>query len=188
MKKQTISEEFQRMQKLAGIKIITENLKDIQNELEDAGFSFDDGLLGGVGSGGGGYYDYISDKINGYNIDKFDEKEFDNWYDNFSKTDFNDGVWNASEMENYEIDIEKIKKLGAGIYTVGGDKGGLAEITDTGDVILYAEPILSNDDGDVFKPIFTMDEKGNIINKISKEELKNYLIQNIEKPGAWSII
>ena len=33
------------------------------DKLENAGFEFEDGILGGVGSGGGGYYDFISDKI-----------------------------------------------------------------------------------------------------------------------------
>ena len=48
-------------------KYLAENklLKEDQTDLfVKAGFDFDDGLLGGVGSGGGGYYDFISDKIN----------------------------------------------------------------------------------------------------------------------------
>jgi len=69
--------------------LLQEDLRDIDKELVDAGIDSSEGILGGVGSGGAGYYDWISDKISGLHIDKFNEDEFDNWYDNFSKDSFN---------------------------------------------------------------------------------------------------
>jgi len=46
--------------------IIKEEIRDVEDILVKAGFSFDDGILGGVGSGGAGYYDNVNDKIYGY--------------------------------------------------------------------------------------------------------------------------
>jgi hypothetical protein len=43
--------------------LLQEDLRDVADEIEAAGIYLDDGILGGVGSGGGGYYDWISDKI-----------------------------------------------------------------------------------------------------------------------------
>ena len=156
-------------------KYLAENklLKEDQTDLfVKAGFSFDDGLLGGVGSGGGGYYDFISDKISGYHIDKFDEEEFNNWYDNFSKKDFNSLVYNSERMEDYEIDPSGLPK---GIHQL--QDAGAGEVMD--DVItIYAYPTLSDEDGGEFITIFSLDKNGNIVPRISKEEVKAKLSSN----------
>ena len=156
-------------------KYLAENklLKEDQTDLfVKAGFSFDDGLLGGVGSGGGGYYDFISDKISGYNIDKFDEEEFNNWYDNFSKKDFNSLVYNSKLMGDYGIDPSGLPK---GIHQL--DTAGAGEVMD--DMItIYAYPTLSDEDGGEFITIFSLDKDGNIVPEISKEEVKAKLASN----------
>jgi len=191
--KQILSEEFRRMQKLAGI--IAENQNSFPSEdeikfkLEDAGFMFDDGILGGVGSGGGGYYDFISDKISGYNIDKFNENEFNKWYDNFSLASFNSFFYDDETMEEFGIDRNKVSLIPAGFYNVGEPGyGGFAQIKDNGDVILYAEPTLSSEDDDKLYPIFSIDGVGNLVKNMSKEEVASKLKQNLEKPGSWAII
>jgi hypothetical protein len=71
-----MNKENLRMQMLAGI--ITEGqyrakLNEMSDEgiadaIEQFGWYFDDGILGGVGSGGAGYYDTISDEISGYDL------------------------------------------------------------------------------------------------------------------------
>ena len=156
-------------------KYLAENklLKEDQTDLfVKAGFMFDDGLLGGVGSGGGGYYDFISDKISGYNIDKFDEEEFNNWYDNFSKKDFNSIVYNSKKMKDYRIDPSGLPK---GIHQL--QDAGAGEVMD--DVItIYAYPTLSDEDGGEFITIFSLDKDGNIVPEISKEEVKEKLASN----------
>ena len=156
-------------------KYLAENklLKEDQTDLfVKAGFSFDDGLLGGVGSGGGGYYDFISDKISGYNIDKFDEEEFNNWYDNFSKKDFNSLVYNSKLMGDYGIDPSGLPK---GIHQL--DTAGAGEVMD--DMItIYAYPTLSDEDGGEFITIFSLDKNGNVVPRISKEEVKAKLASN----------
>ena len=191
MKKQFITEAA-RMQKLAGIlkeNQVNEELRNIESELEDAGFSFDDGILGGVGSGGGGYYDSISDKINGYDIDEFNEDEFNNWYDNFSLSSFNSSNYDNEMMDDYGIDRNKISQIPSGFYNVGEPgMGGFAQIKDNGDVILYANPTLSDMDGEEYYPIFSVDATGNIVKDISKKEVVAKLKQNIENPAAWGII
>ena len=153
----------------------TENklLKEDQTDLfVKAGFIFDDGLLGGVGSGGGGYYDFISDKISGYNIDKFDEEEFNNWYDNFSKKDFNSLVYDSKLMGDYEIDPSGLPK---GIHQL--DTAGAGEVMD--DMItIYAYPTLVDENGGEFITIFSLDKNGNIVPEISKEEVKAKLASN----------
>ena len=146
-------------------KYLAENklLKEDQTDLfVKAGFIFDDGLLGGVGSGGGGYYDFISDKISGYNIDKFDEEEFNNWYDNFSKKDFNSLVYDSRLMGDYEIDPSGLPK---GIHQL-----------DT--ITIYAYPTLVDENGGEFITIFSLDKNGNIVPEISKEEVKAKLASN----------
>lgn len=191
MKKQFITEAA-RMQKLAGIlkeNQVNEELRNIESELEDAGFSFDDGILGGVGSGGGGYYDSISDKINGYDIDEFNEDEFNNWYDNFSLSSFNSSNYDNEMMDDYGIDRNKISQIPSGFYNVGEPgMGGFAQIKNNGDVILYANPTLSDMDGEEYYPIFSVDATGNIVKDISKKEVVAKLKQNIENPAAWGII
>jgi len=156
-------------------KYLAENklLKEDQTDLfVKAGFSFDDGLLGGVGSGGGGYYDFISDKISGYNIDKFDEEEFNNWYDNFSKKDFNSLVYNSKLMGDYGIDPSGLPK---GIHQL--DTAGAGEVMD--DMItIYAYPTLVDENGGEFITIFSLDKNGNIVPEISKEEVKAKLASN----------
>ena len=156
-------------------KYLAENrlLKEDQTDLfVKAGFGFQDGLLGGVGSGGGGYYDFISDKISGYNIDKFDEEEFNNWYDNFSKKDFNSIVYDSKKMEDYGINPSGLPR---GIHQLRD--AGAGEVMD--DMItIYAYPTLSDEDGGEFITIFSLDKDGNIVPEISKEEVKAKLASN----------
>jgi hypothetical protein len=161
--------------KISDVEKLNENklIKEDQTDLfVKAGFSFDDGLLGGVGSGGGGYYDFISDKISGYYIDKFDEEEFNNWYDNFSKKDFNSIIYNSKKMEDYEIDPSGLPK---GIHQL--DTAGAGEVMD--DMItIYAYPTLVDENGGEFITIFSLDKDGNIVPEISKEEVKAKLASN----------
>jgi hypothetical protein len=163
---------------LAEGRLLKEQLKDIEDLLVKAGFNFDDGLLGGVGSGGGGYYDSISDKISGFNIDKFDEKEFNNWYDNFSKEDFQEFTFEKEFSEENEdgIDYDMVGQLSPGIYSVSDQ--GYAEINNNGDVQLFAMPMLSDNRGDYFKPIFTIDTSGNVVPAMDKDEIKKKLESN----------
>jgi len=63
--------ELYRFRQFLSEGVIKEDLEDVEGELIDAGFYFDDGILGGVGSGGAGYYDNIvgsqqGDGIYGY--------------------------------------------------------------------------------------------------------------------------
>jgi hypothetical protein len=161
--------------KISDVEKLNENklIKEDQTDLfVKAGFSFDDGLLGGVGSGGGGYYDFISDKISGYYIDKFDEEEFNNWYDNFSKKDFNSIIYNSKKMEDYEIDPSGLPK---GIHQLA--TAGAGEVMD--DMItIYAYPTLVDENGGEFITIFSLDKDGNIVPEISKEEVKAKLASN----------
>jgi len=185
--------EIKRMQQLAGIineNLVNENLKNIESELENAGFEFEDGILGGVGSGGGGYYDFISDKISGINLDKFNEKEFNKWYDNFSIDDFNSFTYEKEYAEENEdgIDYDAVGEIQPGIYAVGEDDNGFAKIEDNGNVTLYASPTLSDDGGEEFKIVFSLNTDGSIEQKISKEEVKNLLQQNTQNPGTWGLI
>ena len=194
MKNQTLPEEFTRMQKLAGIiseikAVNPKSMINIESELQDAGFMFDDGILGSVGSGGGGYYDFISDKINGYNIDTFNEDEFNKWYDNFSLEDFNSVDYDDIDMEDYDIDRNQISKFPPGFYNVGEPGyGGFAQIKDNGDIILYANPTLADMNGGLYYPIFSIDGTGNIVKNMSKEEVASKLRQNLENPRSWFII
>jgi hypothetical protein len=185
-----MQDNFDLRKYLSNNPLLKEN-QDITSDLENAGFEFGDGILGGVGSGGGGYYDYISDKISGFNLDKFNEKEFNTWYDNISKDSLNSFTYekeNSEENED-EIDYDSLKSFKPGIYNVGEEGyGGFAEIHSNGDITLYAQPTLSNLDGDEFKPIFSLNSDGSIKILISKEELKQHLQQNIKTPGSWGII
>jgi hypothetical protein len=194
MKKQLLSEEFSRMQKLAGIiseikALNPKSMIDIESKLEAAGFMFDDGILGGVGSGGGGYYDFISDKINGYGINTFNEDEFNKWYDNFSLEDFNSVDYDDIDMDDYDIDRNQISKFSPGFYSIGEPAyGGFAQIKDNGDIILYANPTLSDMNGRLYYPIFSIDGTGNIVKNMSKEEVASKLRQNLENPRSWFIL
>lgn len=181
-----------RFQFLAGV--INENefkqlneIEDITSKLEAAGLDFSDGILGGVGSGGGGYYDGISDKISGFKLDKFDENEFNTWYDGFDKDSFNSFTYvkEFSEENEDEIDYDSLSDLKPGIYSMT-EENGCAEIHSNGDITLYANPMISDDND--FQPIFTLNSDGSVKPEMSKEELKNYLQQNTQKSGAWGII
>lgn len=155
---------------------------DITKQLEEAGLYFEDGILGGVGSGGGGYYDYISDKISGFHLDKFDEDEFNNWYDNLSKNSLNSATYyrELGEENEDEINYDLIKEIGKGIYNIGEE--GLAEIDEEGNITLYAIPTI------VGRTIFTPISMYNNIVKIDKNELKELLQQNITKPMSCGIV
>ena len=156
--------------------------------LKKAGHPIDDGLLGGVGSGGAGYYDGISDKISGYNLDKFDEEEFNKWYDNFSLDSFNkDNLGDGetpltTDLPNgfYEITSKDYEET---------DYPGTVRVED-GNIILYAYPTLSDESNgsEEFKNIFRIDSTGKIIQFISKEDLKSKLQQNIESSGDSAIL
>jgi hypothetical protein len=191
--KNTLTEA--RFQFLAGV--INENefkqlneIEDIASKLESAGLNFDDGILGGVGSGGGGYYDFISDKISGYNLDKFDENEFNKWYDGFDKSSFNSTTYEKADFNDYDIDSDIISNIKPGIYNVGEPEyGGFAEINDNGDITLYATPTLSDGDGTKFDAVFILDSDGSVKPGMSKEEVKNRLQQNVQNPKAgWGIV
>lgn len=186
-----------RVKFLAGI--ITESeykqlneMQDIAPELEAAGIGFEDGILGGVGSGGGGYYDYISDKISGYNLDQFNENEFNKWYDGFNKDSFNSFTYEKefADENEYDINYDIISNIKPGIYNVGEPAyGGFAEIHDNGDITLYATPTLSDSDGKEFDAIFTLNSDGSVKSEMSKEELKSYLQQNTQNPSpSWGIV
>jgi len=92
-------------------------------------------------------------------------------------------------MDDYGIDRNKISQIPSGFYNVGeSGMGGFAQIKDNGDVILYANPTLSDMDGEEYYPIFSVDATGNIVKDISKKEVVAKLKQNIENPAAWGII
>lgn len=159
-------------------------LKNILPELIEAGYSFDDGILGGVGSGGGGYYDSISDKISGYNLDEFNEHEFNNWYDNFTKNSFNKYTYTGEDSGNL------LQQVGSGIYSVKDNEMelGYAEVHSNGDVTLYSTPTLTNINNDEYLPIFQLRSNGYIERSISKTDLEHKLKENINNPASWAII
>jgi hypothetical protein len=188
MKKEFIN-EVKRMQELAGI-LNEEDNQTVEDKFEEAGFNFDDGILGGVGSGGAGYYDFISDKISGYNLDKFNEDEFNKWYDNFDIDSFSSFTYDEEEADAYDINIDQlISTLGPGVYKIGEPGyGGYAQINQDGTITLYATPILSDSSDNEFLPIFLLNNDGTIKQEISKEEVKDKLQQNIKNSGSWSLI
>ena len=176
--------DFNLKEYLKNNPLLQEDLRDVADEIEAAGIYLDDGILGGVGSGGGGYYDWISDKISGYHIDKFNEEEFDNWYDNFSKDSFNSFRYEKedAEIEEWEdMDWDGLFALGVGIHAIADM--GFVEIHDNGDVELFAAPILASGDNINFDHIFGMDGSGNIIPLIDKEELRIKLSANTAPKG-----
>ena len=165
-------EEFEDMF-LAENKLIKEELRNVEDILLKAGFRFDDGLLGGVGSGGAGYYDMANDKIYGYNQSgPWNEEEFNKFYDNFefSSNYYGDTV----ELEDLGIDTNIISnELNDGIYAVGDE--GYVEVHSNGDIEIYATPQLSDEEGREFLPAFKMDASGRAIPQYSKDEMRKIL-------------
>ena len=68
------------------------------------------------------------------------------------------------------------------------EENGCAEIHSNGDITLYANPMLSDEEGNEFQPIFTLNSDGSVKPEMSKEEVKNKLQQNTQSPAAWAII
>ena len=165
-------EEFEDMF-LAENKLIKEELRNVEDILLKAGFRFDDGILGGVGSGGAGYYDMANDKIYGYNQSgPWNEEEFSKFYDNFefSSNYYGDTV----ELEDLGIDANIISnELNDGIYAVGDE--GYVEVHSNGDIEIYATPQLSDEEGREFLPAFKMDASGRAIPQYSKDEMRKIL-------------
>lgn len=187
--------EIERMQYLAGIKLdelgINRTKEDIISKLIEAGLFFDDGILGGLGSGSNGYYDSISDKISGYDLDEFNENEFNKWFDNFDIDSFACITYEIDDEEYEDINFDIIRQIKKGIYSVGklNNGGGIAEIDKDKNLTLYSPPILTNNDGNtVLLPIFDINYNGMVISLINKNELISKLKQNITNPGSWYII
>ena len=169
-------DNFDLRKYLAEGKLYEEEIKDIEDIIIKAGINLEDGILGGVGSGGGGYYDSVSDKISGYNLDKFDIDEFNKWYDNFSKEDFSEFRYEKEFSEENEdgVNYGMIGQISPGIYAVSDM--GYAQIHDNGDIQLFSPPHLGDDDGSMI-PIFTMDASGKATPAMGKEEVINKLQQ-----------
>ena len=168
------SKDFDLRKYLAENKLIKEELKDVEDILIKAGFNFDDGLLGGVGSGGAGYYDFTNDKIYGYNQEgPWNEEEFNKFYDNFK---FNSNLYVkefAEENEDpYDYDMVA-QMLKPGIYAVRDE--GYVEVRSNGDIEIYATPQLSDEEGREFLPAFKMDASGRAIPQYSKDEMRKIL-------------
>jgi hypothetical protein len=163
---------------LAEGRLFEQEQKDIEDVLLKAGFKFDDGLLGGVGSGGAGYYDWVNDDIYGYNQSgPWNEEEFSKFYDNFkSKNDFSSNTYEKEFSEenedgiNYDMVAQMVKP---GIYSVGDD--GYAEIYDNGNVEVFSKPRLADVDGSNWFDAWKMDDNGNAIAQFSKDELRKRL-------------
>jgi len=164
--------DFNLRKYLAENKLLKEELRDVEDILVKAGFRFDDGLLGGVGSGGAGYYDFTNDKIYGYNQEgPWNEEEFNKFYDNFK---FNSNFYTREEMEeDLEIDTSIILDgLDDGIYAVGDE--GYVEIRSDGDIEIYAIPQLSDEEGREILPAFKMDAMGRAIHNTVKTKWEKY--------------
>lgn len=169
---------------------------NILPKLKEIGFGFDDGLLGGVGSGGGGYYDSISDKISGFHLDKFDINEFNNWYDNFTLDSFNSNnqIFDEDEAGDWGIDYNELSKIKNGWYGLnfGNDEDNGAffiKNNQNGEIEteIYSYPALSSNDDETFIPFINI-RNGRIIKTISKNEVIKKLQENINSPGSWGII
>ena len=153
---------------LAEGRLLKEELRDVEDILVKAGFRFDDGILGGIGSGGAGYYDMANDKIYGYNQSgPWNEEEFNKFYDNF---EFNSNLYDREDLEDLEISQPQLEK---GIYAV--EDMGYVEIHSNGDVEIYATPQLSDEEGREFLPAFKMDANGKPIPQFSKDEMRKML-------------
>jgi len=167
-------DNFDLRKYLAEGRLLKEELRDVEDILIKAGFRFDDGILGGVGSGGAGYYDSVNDDIYGYNQSgPWNEEEFNKFYDNFS---FNSSVYEKEFAEENELpyDFDMIAQMvKPGIYAVGDD--GYVQIHSNGDIKIYAIPQLSDEDGSNFLPAFKMDANGRAIPQFSKDEMRKML-------------
>lgn len=169
-------DNFDLRKYLAEGRLFEQQLKDIEGILEKAGFNFEDGILGGVGSGGAGYYDQVNDAIIGFNGDQFNEEAFSKWYDSFSKDSFNSFRYSQEDLADYEINKDVISQINPGIYAVG--EVGYAEIHNDGDVEVFAAPMLGDEEGNYPDEIFGMDSSGNPVPKMDKEEVKTKLQQD----------
>ena len=169
-------DNFDLKKYLAEGRLFEQQLQDIESILVKAGFNFEDGVLGGVGSGGAGYYDNVNDEIFGFNDDKFNEEAFNQWYDSFSKESFNSFRYDQEDLEDLEINMSIISQLKPGVYSIG--TVGYAEIHSDGEFEVFATPLLGDEDGNVPEEIFGMDNSGNPVPKMDKEEVKSKLQQD----------
>ena len=161
-------DNFDLRKYLAEGRILKEELRDVEDILVKAGFRFDDGILGGVGSGGAGYYDLVNDAIYGYDQSgPWNEEEFNKFYDNF---EFNSNLYDSEDLEDLEISQPQLDK---GIYAV--EDMGYVEIRSNGDIVIYAMPQLTDKDGSNFLPAFKMDDSGRAIPQFSKDEMRKML-------------
>ena len=176
-----MNRELLRMQKLAGLiteselkeKLsLNEQLRNVEDILVKAGFNFADGILGGVGSGGAGYYDQANDKIYGFNQKgPWNEEEFNKLYNNF---EFASNYYTSKDFEDNPFISQP--QLDKGIYAVGkGPDSGYVQIHDNGDVEIFAMPQLSDIDGTQFLPAFKMDANGRAIPQFSKDEMRRLM-------------
>jgi len=153
---------------LAEGRLLKEQLRDVEDVLVKVGFRFDDGILGGIGSGGAGYYDMANDRIYGYNQSgPWNEKEFNDFYDNF---EFNSNLYDSEDLEDLEILQPELDK---GIYAV--NDMGYVQIHSNGDVEIFATPQLAAEDDTNFLPAFKMDASGRAIPQFSKDEMRKML-------------
>ena len=179
-------DNFDLKKYLAEGRLLKEELKDVEDILVKAGFNFEDGLLGGVGSGGAGYYDGVNDDMYGYNQSgPWDEEVFNKFYDNFS---FASSEYYQEDLEDMgmNIDFDTIyKAAGPGIYSVG-DMGYVkipARVTnrDGGDMIeIFATPKIEDEAGTKQSPLFKMDSSGKAIPQFSKDEMRKMLKDDME--------
>ena len=188
--------EIQRLQKLAGISEIKiepqvfEPIKGYEDEFEKAGFYFDEGILGGVGSGAHGYYDAVSDRISGRYLNEFNEDEFDKWYDNFNINDVKSFTYpNKESVEtNTSINMDQLlSTLEPGMYDLG-ERLGYIKLGKNGSITKYAMPSLVSDSGDNYMRMFKLDSLGRVRPKMDKEKIKNILQKNLQDPGDWFIL
>ena len=165
-------DNFDLKKYLAEGRLFEQELRDVEDILIKAGFRFEDGILGGVGSGGAGYYDTANDEIYGYNQSgPWNEEAFNNFYDNFK---FNSNFYDSEELEDLEISQPQLDK---GIYAVGDD--GYVQIYGNGDVEIFATPQLAAEDDTTFLPAFKMDASGRAIPQFSKDEMRKMLKDNM---------
>ena len=161
-------DNFDLRKYLAEGKLLKEELRDVEDVLKKAGFRFDDGILGGVGSGGAGYYDNANDLIYGFNQKgPWNEEEFNKFYDNF---EFNSNLNDSEDLEDLEISQPELDK---GIYAV--EDMGYVRIHSNGDVEIFATPQLAAEDDSEFLPAFKMDASGRAIPQFSKDEMRKKL-------------
>jgi len=174
-------DNFDLRKYLAEGRLFEQELRDVEDILIKAGFRFEDGILGGVGSGGAGYYDAVNDRIYGFNQKgPWNEEEFNKFYDNFT---FASDERYQEDLEDMGIDINFdmiYQSIKPGIYAVG-DEGYVKIPTrvpnrDGGDVIeIYAIPQLASEDNSKFLPAFKMDANGKAIPQFSKDEMRRML-------------